>query len=213
MPSAFAIAWDASPMIVFGPVSPNTPYTTRPLKIAAAQAPSRMPALRKFHVPLGCGRTMYGTAAASSGWAGRRVERRVGLERRIGAPIASRSPDAVAVDVEVGLPMHRDAVPAHRNAARPALIGGEFAGRNLLACGELRQDGVGARRRLSLGRDAEGHEDGEAERSMHDVLLTGRNGVSRQRYTRTCGAERERNVNRWTACRPENVFDIERLGS
>src|SRR6266545_603638 len=66
IPSFWAVAKEASPMISLGPVSPNTAYCTRPLKITAVTLPpfvvSSPEILKSF------GMTTYGVMAAARGW-------------------------------------------------------------------------------------------------------------------------------------------------
>src|SRR5438874_938886 len=67
MPRSFAVAYEASPMICSGPVSPMTAYSTFPLKITAQEPPPCRPEDSKFQMPLELGTTMYGSFAAFNG--------------------------------------------------------------------------------------------------------------------------------------------------
>src|SRR5438874_6929369 len=67
MPRSLAVAYEASPMICVGPVSPMTAYSTFPLKITAQEPPPLRLDDVYFQMLLVLGTTMYGSFAAFNG--------------------------------------------------------------------------------------------------------------------------------------------------
>lgn len=67
MPSARAVAYEASPMMPAGPVSPTTAYSTLPAYTTATTLPPLIPAPEKSHTELRLGTTTYGSSSAFSG--------------------------------------------------------------------------------------------------------------------------------------------------